>query len=42
MKTLQYFTNNQFYTSEATEFYDVYNPSTGEKIAQAPKMTLAP
>ena len=40
MEILKYFTNNEFHTSAATEFYDVYNPSTGELIAKSPKMPL--
>ncbi len=40
MEILKYFTNNAFYESSATEFYDVYNPSTGELIAKSPKMPL--
>lgn len=40
MEKLKYFTNNQFVESKATEFYDVCNPSTGEKIALSPKMPL--
>lgn len=38
MKTLQYFTNNTFIDSKSTDYYTVYNPSTGEAIAQAPKI----
>ena len=40
MEILKYFTNNEFHTSAAAEFYDVYNPSTGELIAKSPKMPL--
>ena len=40
MEILKYFTNNAFHESAATEFYDVYNPSTGELIAKSPKMPL--
>ena len=40
MEILKYFTNNTFHESAATEFYDVYNPSTGELIAKSPKMPL--
>ncbi len=40
MKILKYFTNNTFCESKATDYYEVYNPSTGELIAKSPKMTL--
>ena len=40
METLKYFTNNKFYESKATSFYEVYDPSTGEQIARSPKMLL--
>ncbi|NCA91659.1 CoA-acylating methylmalonate-semialdehyde dehydrogenase [bacterium] len=40
MKKLQYFTNNQFLTSSADKFYKVYDPSTGEHIADCPRLTL--
>lgn len=39
MKTLQYFTNNKFVESETDKFYKVYNPSTGEHIANTPRCT---
>ena len=39
MKTLQFFTNNKFVTSKTTGYYPVFNPSTGEQIAQMPKVT---
>ena len=39
MEKLNLFINNQFVESKATEYYDVYNPSVGEVIAQAPKCT---
>lgn len=41
MKTLQYFTNNQFRDSTTEKFYKVYNPSTGEQIANCPRLTLS-
>lgn len=40
MKTLKYFTNNQFKDSATDKFYKVYNPSTGEQIANCPRLTL--
>ncbi len=40
MEILKYFTNNKFFESKATEFYDVYDPSKGEVIARSPKMLL--
>jgi malonate-semialdehyde dehydrogenase (acetylating)/methylmalonate-semialdehyde dehydrogenase len=39
MQKLDLFINNKYVPSAATEWYDVYNPSTGEIIAQAPKCT---
>ena len=39
MQKLNLFINNEFVKSESEEFYDVYNPSTGEIIAKAPKCT---
>ncbi len=39
METLKYFTNNQFITSKTDKFYKVYNPSTGEHIANTPRCT---
>lgn len=40
METVKYFTNNQFCESSATEFYEVFDPSTGVQIARSPKMPL--
>ncbi|MCL2508652.1 MAG: CoA-acylating methylmalonate-semialdehyde dehydrogenase [Oscillospiraceae bacterium] len=40
MEILRYFTNNQFIESKSTDFYDVFDPSTGELIAKSPKITL--
>ena len=39
MQKLNLFINNQYVESKATSYYDIYNPSTGEVIAQAPKCT---
>ena len=39
METLKYFTNNQFVESKTTSYYKVYNPNTGEQIAQTPRCT---
>ena len=39
MQKLSMFINNSYVESETTEYYDVYNPSTGEIIAKAPKCT---
>ncbi len=39
MKTLKYFTNNSFVESETDKFYKVFNPSTGEHIANTPRCT---
>ena len=40
MELVKYFTNNTFRESAATDFYEVFNPSTGELIAKSPKITL--
>ncbi|HOO22497.1 MAG TPA: CoA-acylating methylmalonate-semialdehyde dehydrogenase [Clostridia bacterium] len=40
METLRYFTNNQFVASETDKYYEVYNPSTGEHIANMPRLSL--
>lgn len=40
MKKLQYFMDNKFLDSATKEFYEVRNPSTGELIAQMPRLTL--
>ena len=37
MQKLKIFSDNKFVDVDATEFYDIYNPSTGEVIAKAPK-----
>lgn len=39
IKTLGYFTNNEFVQSKTDKFYPVFNPSTGEQIAQMPRCT---
>ncbi len=39
IKTLGYFTNNQFVQSSTDKYYPVFNPSTGEQIAQMPRCT---
>ena len=39
MQELNLFIDNQYVPSKATEWSDVYNPSTGEIIAKAPKCT---
>lgn len=41
IKTLGYFTNNEFVQSVTDKYYPVYNPSTGEQIAQMPRCTTA-
>ena len=41
IKTLGYFTNNQFVQSSTDKYYPVFNPSTGEQIAQMPRCTTA-
>lgn len=40
MEVLKYFTNNRFETSVSDKFYKVFNPSTGEQIADCPRLTL--
>ena len=40
MEKLKYFTNNRFTESAADKFYKVYDPSTGEHIADCPRLTL--
>jgi malonate-semialdehyde dehydrogenase (acetylating)/methylmalonate-semialdehyde dehydrogenase len=40
MEILKYFTNNEFKESESKNYYKVYNPSTGEHIADCPRVTL--
>lgn len=39
METLKYFTNNQFIESKTDKYYKVFNPSTGEQIANNPMCT---
>lgn len=39
MEKLKYFVGGQFKESETTKYYDLYNPSTGEVVAQAPACT---
>ena len=39
METLKYFTNNKFVESKTQSYYKVYNPNTGEQIAQTPRCT---
>lgn len=39
METLKYFTNNKFVESKTDKFYKVFNPSTGEHIANTPRCT---
>ncbi len=40
MKTLKYFADNQFLDSVTYKFYEVYNPSTGEHVANMPRLNL--
>ncbi len=40
MKTLNYFFENQNVQSATDKFYEVYNPSTGEHVANMPRLTL--
>lgn len=39
METLKYFTNNKFVESKTNKYYKVFNPSTGEQIAECPRIT---
>jgi len=39
MERLKYFVGGQFKESETNTYYDLYNPSTGEIVAQAPNCT---
>lgn len=39
MEILKYFTNNAYVSSKTTKFYEVYDPSTGEHIANMPRCT---
>ena len=39
IKTLGYFTNNEFVQSKTDKYYPVFNPSTGEQIARMPRCT---
>mgnify|MGYP001030009019 CR=1 FL=1 len=41
IRTLQYFTDNTFVSSATDKYYPVFNPSTGEQIAQMPRCTSA-
>ena len=41
IKTLGYFTNNTFVKSTTDKYYPVFDPSTGEQIAQMPRCTTA-
>jgi len=41
MERLKYFTNNKFCESHTDAFYKVYDPSTGEQIADCPRLTLS-
>ena len=41
MDILKYYANGQWTESQTTEYMDVYDPSTGEIIAQAPRCTAA-
>lgn len=40
MKTLKYFSENKMIESKTDKFYEVYNPSTGEHVANMPRITL--
>ena len=39
MERLKYFVGGRFKESETDKYYDLYNPSTGEVVAQAPNCT---
>jgi len=39
MEVLKYFLNNKYTESKSENYYEVYNPSTGELIARMPKCT---
>lgn len=39
IKKLKYFADGKWFTSKSTEYMDIYNPSTGEVQAQAPRCT---
>ncbi len=39
MERLNLFINNEFVPSKTEDYYKIYNPSTGEVIAEAPKCT---
>ena len=41
IKQLKYFANGEWKTSKTDKYMDVYNPSTGEVIAQTPCCTEA-
>lgn len=40
MKTLKYFFENERRESTTDKYYEVYNPSTGEHVANMPRLTL--
>ncbi len=39
MERLNFFVNNEYVESKTQDYYKIYNPSTGEVIAEAPKCT---
>lgn len=41
MEKLKYFTNNKFCESKTDTFYKVFDPSTGEQLAECPRLTLS-
>jgi malonate-semialdehyde dehydrogenase (acetylating)/methylmalonate-semialdehyde dehydrogenase len=41
MEKLKYFTNNKFCESQTDTFYKVFDPSTGEQLADCPRLTLS-
>lgn len=40
MEKLKYFTGNKFCESKTDTFYKVFDPSTGEQLAECPRLTL--
>ena len=40
IQTLKYFVNGQWLESKTDKYMDIYNPSTGEVIAQTPCCTV--
>lgn len=36
VKKLKYFASGKWYESKTNKYMDIWNPSTGEKIAQTP------